>query len=374
MYIAVLGGLLFSNCFYKEKNKNSDRLYKVLITVLWAFLAFRWGQGTDFFGYCYIFNKISTLSDALYNPLNLHSEIGFRFLCWAFHSNYSFLLFCIATFEMMMLDLFIKKHCENKILSLLLFYPTIYLTYFFSALREGIVIAFIMGVSLDLLLKGKYVKFVISILFVSLFHIVAVVFLLAPFFMRINARKKAICIIIACFIFLVLQLSAVRSLLEQIPFWGNAIAEYTAVSSVSIVAATERTISVALINALRKHCYEENGEKKYDLLFNIYFGGFLLYIVLMGNPLSSSRVFVLFKCLELPLISYYANRSGKYREVFVSAFIMLAVLLTIKNISSYISQGKYYSQVNILNYPYVTIFNKDDIYMYRESVYYSVLD
>ena len=47
--------------------------------------------------------------------------------------------------------------------------------------------------------------------------------------------------------------------------------------------------------------------------------------------------------------------------------------MTIKNISSYIDQGKYKDFVSVFNYPYITIFNKDRIWEYRNTQIYNEL-
>jgi len=79
----------------------------------------------------------------------------------------------------------------------------------------------------------------------------------------------------------------------------------------------------------------------------------------------------------------------KYREVIngvltthmskklrVAGFAMLVVLIAnveaIKNINPYITQGNYYSWVNVINYPYITIFDKDSVTRYRHITIYHV--
>ena len=110
-------------------------------------------------------------------------------------------------------------------------------------------------------------------------------------------------------------------------------------------------------------------------LYYIYCGGFLMYLSMIGNPLASSRVFVFFKILELVFISYYLkSHESDFTNIFILFFIALSMVLFVKNINSYIEQGDYYSSVNFFNYPYVSVFNKDDIYEYRYNHLSDLLD
>lgn len=365
MYLAVYGVLFVATCLKTKYKQLEDKIYKFLIVALWLFLALRWGQGTDFFGYYYIFQNINTLKDAVINPLSLHSEIGFRILCWLFRDNYFLLIFSISTFEMLMLDRFIKRHCENKILSLLLFYPTFYLTYFFSALRAGLVIAIILGYAYDMLLENKLKSFCACILLAACLHSVALVFLLAPIFMRIRFEMYPKFFAIALGLSVIFSIPFVNHLIAKVPYLGPKIAYYISAPTISVFAFAERTISVVLIFVLRECVALNERNVVVEKTLRVYCGGFLIYLLLLTNPFMASRAFALYKVLEIPLFAYYATRMGRYKTAVIALVILMSFAMTIKNIYTYTYEGEYFDFVNVLNFPYVSVFNKEDIYNFR---------
>ena len=102
---------------------------------MWLILCIRYGQGSDYFSYHDLFEKFSDFNVALYNPNDEHGEIGFRLLCAIFPFRYQWFIIAVSTFEMWMLHRFIKYYSKNPLLTLFLFYPTYYLTYYFSIIR-----------------------------------------------------------------------------------------------------------------------------------------------------------------------------------------------------------------------------------------------
>ena len=94
----------------------------------------------------------------------------------------------IALFQMLCIYRAIMKYSPYKLFSLLLVYPTIYLTYFFSAIRQGIVIAFFLGFMLEWIFTDKWLKYVVSCLVLATFHSSALVLLPLVFIKKINNK------------------------------------------------------------------------------------------------------------------------------------------------------------------------------------------
>ena len=55
-------------------------------------------------------------------------------------------------------------------------------------------------------------------------------------------------------------------------------------------------------------------------------------------------------------------------------FIFISIVMTIKNINSYIEQGNYKNFVGVFNFPYVTVFNQEEIYSFRDSELYKLIE
>lgn len=373
MYFLVYGSLFYSwilNYFSKDLG---EKLYKILFIVLWLFLGLRYGQGTDYLAYCYIFNHISSLDDVIFNPNHLHSEIGFRFLCWIFNNDFVFFVFCISTFEMLMLYRFLNNYSDNKLLSLVLFFPTFYLVYYFSALREGIVIAIFIGFLLDDIISENWKRFVIIVFIASLIHSVALSLLLVPIFLKIKKRFHIGLIICSLIIGLVFSTGAFKNILVQLPVIGSAFGYYAQSASFSLLAFGERTITFLLLAFLFQDRTDEKLNNREDILFNIYTLSLIVYYFLSFSPNIASRTVCIFKVLETVLITYKINKINKLYVYIVIALTVLSSIMMFKNILSFIDQGEY-KNINLWNYPYVTIFNQEDILYYRDSRLYDLID
>ena len=80
------------------------------------------------------------------------------------------------------------------------------------------------------------------------------------------------------------------------------------------------------------------------------------------------NLFISNKRKERTLIVDRIISNKKVIYVFCCTFLIsVPIVETVKNINSYINQGNYYSDVNVLSYPYISIFNKDKLYEYRSK-------
>jgi hypothetical protein len=65
------------------------------------------------------------------------------------------------------------------------------------------------------------------------------------------------------------------------------------------------------------------------------------------------------------------SRRMKIRPIIAFVVIAISVVMFYKNMDSYILQGEYFANIGVFDYPYISIFNKDDIWKYREvSMYF----
>lgn len=226
MYL-ILTGILPISYFLKCLSKElGEKIYKILFGLLWLILALRYGQGTDFFAYQYIFERCNSFDGVIANRYQLHSEIGFRFICFLFQGNYALFIFCISTFEMIMLKRFLDRYSQDKLLSLALFFPTFYLTYYFSALREGLVISLFIGVILETIEKKEWKKFVVFTIIAMLIHSVAVVLFVIPFWIKIEIKDSYVIIAFSLIIGFILSTGIFNQMLISIPIVGEGLRSY----------------------------------------------------------------------------------------------------------------------------------------------------
>jgi len=348
--------------------KTSVYLYKIEMVVMAFLLIFRFGQGTDYFGYWWLYNearKIPSINEFL--NLNTHGEAGWRILTFLTNNaGITFPLFVslIAVIEMYFLDRFICKFCRYKMMALFLAYPTLYLTYLFSALRQGLIMTIFLGFLLECYLNKQYKKyFIVSILCMSV-HISAVIFIIIPLLDIVlkNAESFWKLIGVSWGIGLVLSTGVFNGILGAV--LPSAVMHYFRGNTISF-AVIERIVTYIVVSILYVRTKDKDNVSETDTLYKLYSYGMMLYGILMYVPSVASRIGYIFKCLEIAIVSNKLNIKNKYRKLCITYFVVLSVFMFTKNIDSYISQGLYYDNVNVLNYPYVSVFQQDDIYKYR---------
>lgn len=357
-YLVILLLLIFF-AFLSECSKDIEKIsFPIIMIILSTFLAFRYGQGTDFFGYNYLFNSIKDLQSAIWNPYKIHSEIGMRLLYALFDSYILFNVF-ISFFLMMMLFRILNKYSFNRCLALLFFFPTCYLTYYFSAIRQAMALSIFLGIMLEYLIRNKNKQYFVWNIVACSFHISAVILFILPFLKKndFTYSKKIIIgsIIGGIFFFIICYFNL-------IPLLGRW--KFT-VSGIALLSYVERLISLCMVLKLAKIHNAKEKDYLSMVLLNTYILGTCLYFNFWCLQ-SISRLSIYFKGLECILIPYYLWKSVSKNYLYACVFSLIAVVMTVKNIDSYINQGLYYPDVSILNYPYVSIFDSSDkIFDYR---------
>ena len=110
--------------------------------------------------------------------------------------------------------------------------------------------------------------------------------------------------------------------------------------------------------------------------YEYYSIGMMIFIGVSNMP-TLSRMIEYFGILEviiIPNLIYKISEKNKlYKIVFTIFAILVSSTIFIKDLNSFLVEGRYY-QKDIFKYPYVTIFNKDEIYLYRESSRVQIID
>ena len=65
----------------------------------------------------------------------------------------------VSIFQMSMLYRFCTKYSDNPLLSFAIAYPTLYSTYFFSTMRQGLTMSIFLGLMYPLLKEKNYVPY-----------------------------------------------------------------------------------------------------------------------------------------------------------------------------------------------------------------------
>lgn len=373
-YLIVFAGMVGFSVYEYRKGRTQDRLYWTVLFILGMMLCFRYAQGTDYYGY-YV-NYL--LTPKIWNPvkvftINIHGEIGWLLLCAlgrGFGMPFDMLVFFISLFELCCIHRFVSRWCPLRTVAMLLMYPTIFLTYAMSALRQGMVLLFFLGFLIGWFHEKKWKHYLIGTFVCMLFHSSAVVFLVLFALRWITLDGKWALILTG--------LSAAGGMMAS---WLlpkiSAVFAFYATSSFSIVAIGERAVSLAVILYI---FWDKLKDKKNRsilwLMLQIYLYGTIIYAFFMWNALISARFNVYFKAVEVMLFTVALLRPGKLpvlgirnRDAVAVYLLLLTAVMYFKNINSYIQQGDFFEGTNVFNYPYFTIFDMDAVDAWRTIPY-----
>lgn len=370
LYHIIFIFLLLGAVVEHVRRKTPKGLFWAAGVLLTVFLCLRFGQGQDYFNYANIYYNLPTNPFQALLFTNVHSELGWKFLCGLFRAvraPFPALIFAVSLYMMVLflrgLQIF---GGERKMLALFICYHTLYLTYFTSVLRQGIVIATLFGVLLPLLMKRSYIKYCITVCLLALIHSVSLLLLLLPILQNLRLTfKHCVALVVLGFLLgTLLSLANIGLILDRIRPHA-----YFTETDVSIVAVGERILTFAIVT----FCYyvylqgREPEENNFLLaVYRAYAIGIFLYGILMWSALISSRTVYILKVLEIILVCACLSKCKQSRHIILLYFVLLCSVLYVKNIDSYLEQGQY-TNASVMDYPYVTIFNQRDILRYRSN-------
>lgn len=364
MLYLILLLLLFGSCFLAHyKPKTEKYLYFGLMGILWLMLMFRYGQGSDYFGYKWQMCLFSTFDNGLLNPPSYYNcEIGFRLLYWIFGGRFELLVAVISCFEMLMLHKFIWKHTGKRLQILTLFYPAFYLIYYFSALRQGVVIAIFLGILYDAMCRKKWWLYLLVCILSASIHSSALLFLLFPVVQKLPIKAIFICLAVA----LAGGIGFGFYMNAGLPVPFKSINIYWK-GSVSVMALLSRTVLIAAALFLYYSCAPEDRTEEITRDLKILLCGYGIYLLFMLMPLIASRCMVCFELIYIILFPRLLAQNKKWKKAAVVFLLLFTSVHTYKNLDSFLAQGSYKEDVSVFEYPYVTIFNKDTLWKYREK-------
>lgn len=349
------------------KRDISDFTIAVIFVIIAAMLVIRYGQGTDYFAYNYLIERNTSLHDAITDTIDNHGETGFRVLAVLFHGKAGLMIAMVSLYDMAMTARFLWKCCSNKAFTLLLFFPSVLLTYYFSAIRQGIVIATVLGLGITLIENKAWKRYILMCLVLSMIHMVALVLLIIPVLERVSLKMElTIFLPVSLALGIIISVPLTRQYLLLMPVIGKYIGLYPAGNGVGIGHILMRITTLVIIMLFYYSWKRETGPMEDDPWWiKAYIIGQILYFALMPYMLIATRVYILFKVLELWFVPNMLLQNNRYKQIVATYFILLMTIVYMGNINSYIHEGDYKENINCINYPYVTVFNKDDIWKYR---------
>ncbi len=361
-YLIFLIGVLF--IFFPKYHKIFAAIFIIFIVLL---AIGRYGVGTDFFAYEYLYNSYN--KSILYEISNssAREEILYRILSTignklsityitslAFYSVISLISIYIASI----------KYSKNALLSILIFYSFFYFVWIFSGIRQGIVISISIILILYCFDKGKDRILIIATIILSMIHLSALIILVLYFIAKIKWTKKGLLYLFTIsFVYSLLPVN----FLNNISFLSERVSVYSSDNSMfnldfqSIVRVLLIIVVFIFYSKIKKI------DPIHYFILKYYILGICLYFLLKDIELVAARISIYSRVFEIFILSsifYVINK--KY--VYLSLLVLIIFLFIYFN-KELINMGENIITLEGSKYyvPYTNIFNKENFYFLKES-------
>ena len=355
MYYIILTLLLL----FSLKELFSKKRYPIFFVMVYGLMTlmatFRYGQIHDFFAYGFLYKNphIMEAKDPGFAVLMVLSQnIGIDYI--TFVAIMSFLCMVLA-FP------FFSKKCHYSFISLLIFYSYTFLEGAMGSFRQGLCLSLLLCIY-PLLEKRKYIWFTVGVIAGCLIHLSFIVCLLFPFILKTQIHEKKYVSLILIFFLTFASLQIDYSVFLP-SFLSNRVSVY--LEKANSAGFLQLLLRFALIIPLLLIKTEKGTTLSHAK--SIYFTGFCLYCLLGADVLTAGRIeyyFRTFLCLFIAELSITKNRWNPKIFFFFSFMIIINTFVWFKNIDFACENGNYNKDINAFNFPYISIFNHKDLYLY----------
>ena len=358
LYLIVF--CIIAVCFAVEiilqKRQLSDKIGRglligtlILITTL---LSFRYGEGSDYLSYEKIYNgyfEVSSFHGFLDTWRNgIISEVGFCFLLWILamlHVPYTIFLAGLAILEAFLLYRFIDRYTKGgfRCFTLLMLYPSFIFIYEFSAMRQGLSMALFLGVLLPLLEQKKWIPYYIIAALCFLMHRTSLIYLVCPLAILFSTKLVEI--------------------LTGIALAGGIV--YTLVRYVTegrlTISVSSFVLRIGICIVVIVSYHHIKAEEHFTWFYRIALGGMAAYFVFAQSPFWAARVSDTVRFIDVIIIVQFMKCLKKQVLFVVSLLLTLyAGGLLCKNLETRARSGMI-DTIHAYNYPYFTIFQKEQV-------------
>lgn len=346
---------------------NREFCFASAFLVLAAMLLFRYGQGVDWAAYNFYYCLSPTSFDfsSVFYTEEVHSEIGWKLytnLIKAIGLPFSFIPISCSIIQLYGTWAFLKKYNAQSSLAMVVVYPVVYLTYFYSAIREGVVLAIFLGYILPKYQEGSSAKAFLAALALSSIHLCALIILLLPIAKLLRPSHMPTAVII-CF-----ALGCVGQLVLPVVFASINGFAYSASTASPLAIVYRICMGLAVYFLLQQRKRLANIECSTLFLLKVYIVGLCLYFLLMANDIVASRLSIVLTCVDvglIPLLVLPSVRKTSFSaEVWLITILLVTsgAVMTVKNLGYYAVEGNYKGHITAFNYPYISYFNADDYF------------
>ncbi len=367
MYLLLLGmlltGAIIEQIAIKSENKGTLCITRILFwfscALMLYMMLFRYGQRADYWQYRALYNEapFNRGFPLFWYTREMHSEVGFRFLinlftCWdcppiVFYGFLSCIIMCATLWAL-------HHYCKLRSLALLLIMPTLFLSYYMSGIRNGLVVAIALAVLPKLLYQHKYITYLLIVGLLSTIHISALIYLIAIPVQQLELRKLMYCVPILAMLGILIAYTPLHTLLSCLPGLARLASDEP-----SYMGIAERTCMMVLITFLYFYREKESIKAEYrlsDILYRIYLVGYGFSLAGLTSAYISQRITMPLKSLEvllIPLLIIQCNKKA-FSNVFVAVTCLISLVMAGKNLH-FSAEDK-----NLFTYSYISIWDAYD--------------
>ncbi|MEZ9549070.1 MULTISPECIES: EpsG family protein [Vibrio] len=300
--------------------------------MLSVFVGFRWSVGSDWDVYLNHYNIVQ--SDQF--------EFGYVFVEKIFYSNhldYSYFLFFITLVPIFLISYFLFSRVDYAIVAIMFFIAN-YMLSFMGGNRQIIAIGIVFFSNIFILNRNK-IGFISCILFACLFHVSAIIYIVAYFFTigYVSTKKRYLilfgCVLLGAYIAPVLIGIAIKFF--SIIGVGYVVDKLTIYQSVifdnfSIMSMLKKVIILILFDLYYQQVLSKVKKELCNLFYNLYF--FSLIFDAVVGPINAAfmRASVYFRISEIVIVSLIvATAKNKLHRV---ALILVLFLLCLRQLNS----------------------------------------
>lgn len=308
MYYLIFFTLVFFSLigFFLPRKVNNFLLFICFISLL-LFAGLRLNVGFDYDNYKIVFTDISYNAEYFIEPVFLLFTRIFQTITF----DYNAYLFVIALISLSLKFRFLYKYSVLPLVAVLLYYSRIYLGSDFGQIRQGIALGVIL-LTFPYLVKKKFYKFCILVILATLIHVSAILFFPIYFIVHKVYSKKII--------FVSIIVGLVASLIDMKPILLESFSSILPAGlafKLFIYATTEENIGLTFSVFFRLFIIiytvfffwdKIENYQNFKIAFNIYYIGFLFYLVFNSLPQLGGRGSIYFQQFELillPFLIYY---------------------------------------------------------------------
>lgn len=366
--------LLFFIIFLPVTKKRSQQILFYFIFTFFAVCAcLRFGQGTDFFHYFDAYKKISPafskklsvmVAQTGFEPLFVFLMAVVKLL----GGSFSFFVALIALFELACFGYAIKRYSNNVLVSAFLFFTGYYLVYVENLLRQGMAMALFFCAVFYYLKTRKLLPFFVFVFLASCFHVSAAIGFFVPLLLKyvpddiLKSRNILVCMLLAFGVGYAMSFVIVHLLVIINPRYIY----YKKYFGINIFAVILRTFNMMIALYLFNRNRAAMSRFEVDTL-KIYVIGIMLYYVVCSFSILS-RLTEYFSLLEVILIpNLLAISKPQTKKMVGSCVVVIFVFLLSKDLVANTYDAGYPSH-SLIDYPYISVFNKMDILQYRTTI------